>query len=263
MSAPTVAVIPARGGSSRIPRKNLAPLGGCPLVAHTIQAALRSCELDRVFVSTQDTEIGAVSRQHGAEVIWRPQQLSTDTAATEPALIHAVEVIEGRLGQRVGAVVMLQPTSPLRGTRRVDQAVRLLRDRGCDAVVSVTRDVGHYFLGDVDQQGWLQPGYDPGQRLRTQDIPPRYRENGAIYVMTRQQIMERGCRMGGRMQALVMEQWESIDIDTLLDLELARVLVEQRDAVVLGATTEAPGGDHQPFGDSATPRTNTLDLAPQ
>lgn len=224
----TVAVIPARGGSTRIHNKNLVSLGGHPLVAHTILAACQAREVGAVYVSTQDAGIAAASEQYGAEVIWRPQSMATATAPTEPCLIHAVEQIEGHTGQRVDILVMLQVTSPLRGAGRIDQAVRLLRETACDAVVSVTPKVGYYFLADLDDSGRLTPGYDPKNRPRTQDIPPRYRENGAIYVMTRSQLIDDKCRMGGDMRAVIMDAEEAIDIDTTTDLELARVVLKRR-----------------------------------
>ena len=223
-----VAIIPARGGSTRIPAKNLALLDQRPLVAHTIDAALTARLVDAVYVSTNDAEIARVSRHHGARVVMRPDHLSTSEAPTEPALQHAVQEIERRQGERVELIVMLQPTSPLRGAGRIDEGVRLLRSGDWDAVVSVVPDVGYYFLGDIGAGGELRVGYDPHNRLRTQDIPPRYRENGAVYVTTRRLLMERGCRMGGRMAALVMDEKESIDIDTPLELELCRVLLERR-----------------------------------
>jgi len=222
----TVAIIPARGGSSRIVRKNLCLVGQHPLVAHTIIAAGEASHIDGVFVSTDDDEIVCVARAYGAEVIRRPPQLATCEAPTEPALQHAVLEIERRTGEPVQTVVMLQPTSPMRGAARIDEAVELLHRTSCDTVVGVVRDVGYYFLGDMDSDGRLRVSYDPNHRLRTQDIPPRYRENGAIYAMTRRQLMEHGCRMGRRMQALVMDERESIDIDTPVDLELCRVLSE-------------------------------------
>lgn len=224
----TVAVIPARGGSTRIQDKNLASLGGHPLLAHTIMAARRAREVGGVHVSTQCERIARASEQYGASVIWRPEELATATSPTEPSLIHAVEQVEQQTGRRVDALVMLQVTSPLRGAGRIDQAVRLLRDTGCDAVVSVHPKVGYYFLADLDPDGRMILGYDPKHRSRTQDIPPRYRENGAIYVMTRAQIVEQGCRMGGDIRAVVMDEEESIDIDTRTDLELARVVLRKR-----------------------------------
>jgi CMP-N-acetylneuraminic acid synthetase len=221
----TLAVIPARGGSTRIPRKNLAPLGGRPLLAHTIQAALEAAQVDATVVSTDDDEIAEVALRLGAGLVRRPAELATSEAPTEPALQHAVSVVEQRTGSAVEVVVMLQPTSPLRDARRIDQAVELLLATGCDSVASVTPDRGYYFLGELDAEGRLALGYDPRNRLRTQEIPPRYRENGALYAMTRAQIMERGCRLGSDVRALVLTEEEGVDIDHPVDLLLCESLL--------------------------------------
>ncbi len=228
MKPHTIAVIPARGGSTRIHKKNLAPLGGHPLLAYTVDAALRSGVMDGVYVSTQDEEIGAVARQYGATIIWRPEHLASATSQTEPALVHAVEQVEEETGRAVDLLVMLQATSPLRGPDRIEQAVSMMISDGCDSVTSVVPDVMYHFLSDLGPEGRLLPRYDPKDRPRTQDITPRYCENGAIFVMTRSQIIERGCRMGGDMRALIMEEWESVDIDTELDLAVAEAVMAQR-----------------------------------
>ena len=246
----TVAVIPARGGSTRIHNKNLASLDGHPLVAHTILAARRAREVAAVYVSTQDDGIAAASERYGAQVIWRPASMATATAQTEPCLIHAVDHIEQLTRQPVDALVMLQVTSPLRSAGRIDQAVRLLRATGCDAVISVTPKVGYHFLCDLDDRGRLIPGYDVKDRPRTQDIPPRYRENGAIYVMTRAQIMDDRCRMGGDMRAVIMDEEEAIDIDTATDLELARVVLKKRRKAGVFINVSAPGGGQRPAAPS-------------
>lgn len=222
----TVAIIPARGGSKRIPRKNLALLGGHPLIAHTILAALHARQVDQVYVTTEDQEIATVARRYGAQVIWRPEELASETAPTEPCLQHALVTIEQQSGIPVGKLVMLQPTSPFRGSQRIDQAVEMMHQSGCDSVVGVFADIRYYFLGDIDAEERLTVGYDPQNRLRTQDIKPRYQETGALYVMTRAQLMDRGCRMGGDMRALVLDETESMDIDTVLDLRHCEFLLQ-------------------------------------
>lgn len=218
------AVIPARGGSQRIPFKNLARVGGHPLLAHTIVAARRARLISDVYVSTDAEEIAMVAERYGAKVIERPTEIAGPMAASESALLHAVETIEGNDG-KVDLVVMLQATSPLRRDFRIDQAIGMAVDEGCDAVVSVTPVIDYYFLGDVDDHGRLSVSYDPKNRRRTQDIPPRYRENGAIYVMTRDLLFNEECRMGGDMRALVMDRNESIDIDDVIDLKLCNLLL--------------------------------------
>jgi CMP-N,N'-diacetyllegionaminic acid synthase len=225
-SRSVIAVIPARGGSRRIPHKNLALLGNRPLIDYTIQAALGSQHVTKVVVSTDDEQIAAVSRRCGAEVVWRPAELAVETAPTEPALLHAVREVERHLGRPADLVALLQATSPLRGACRIDEAIDLLDETGSDTVVSVVPDVSYYFLGDIDADGRFNVNYDPSSRLRTQDIPPRYRENGAIYVARRDHLIQSGCRMGGRMRALVMSERESVDIDTMQDLRFCRTLLD-------------------------------------
>lgn len=236
----TLVIVPARGGSTRIPQKNLAQLGGQPLLAHTLLAARQAKLVHNVYVSTDCPTIGAVARRYGASVVKRPAELATAEAQSEPALFHAVERIEKREARRIDIIVMLQATSPLRRANRIDQAIELLLQTGCDSVVSVTPEVGYYFLGDIGDGGRLEVGYDPHHRLRTQDIPPRYRENGAIYVMTRRQLMERRCRMGGDMRALVMDQEESIDIDDAIDLKLCSVLLTEQRGLTRAAAPLRP-----------------------
>ncbi len=218
------AVIPARGGSQRIPFKNLARVGGHPLLAHTIVAARKAQLVSEVYVSTDAEEIAVVAERYGANVIERPPAFSGPHAQSETALLHAVEIIEGAMG-RAEFVVMLQATSPLRRSFRIDQAVGMMIEEGCDCVVSVSPVIDYYFTGDVDDTGRFKVGYDPKKRLRTQDIPPRYRENGAIYVMTRDLLFDEACRMGGDMRALVMDRNESIDIDDVIDLKLCNLLL--------------------------------------
>jgi CMP-N,N'-diacetyllegionaminic acid synthase len=218
------AIIPARGGSQRIPFKNLARVGGHPLLAHTIVAARKATLVSEVFVSTDAEEIALVAERYGATVIERPPELAGAYAPTEPALLHALEVIEQAHG-RADWVAMLQATCPLRRDFRIDQAIGLAVDESCDCVVSVTPVVDYYFTGDVDDRGRLSLGYDPKDRLRTQDIPPKYQENGAIYVMTRDLLVNEECRMGGDMRALVMDRNESIDIDDVIDLKLCNLLL--------------------------------------
>lgn len=227
------AIIPARGGSQRIPNKNLARVGGHPLIAHTIAAARHARLITDVFVSTDSPAIGRVAEAYGAKVIERPDELATAASPTEPALIHAVEQIEWEQERHVDLIVLLQATSPLRRDFRIDQAVDLALRSACDAVVSVVPNIEYYFLGDLGAEGRFHVGYDPQDRLRTQDIPPRYRENGAIYVMTRQQLLGRGCRMGGDMRALVMDPSESIDIDDILDLQVCNLLMARRPSLAI------------------------------
>lgn len=226
-----VSIIPARGGSQRVPDKNLRLLGGKPLLSYTVEASLNARWVDRTYVSTDSARIAACAQLHGAQVVKRPTALAGPTASSELALLHGLTAIETREMRRVDVLVMLQATSPLRPSERIDQAVKLLLTEGCDSVVSVVADVEYYFLGEVDYRGRLKVGYDPKNRLRTQDIPARYRENGAVYVMKRDLLVTEQCRMGGDMRALIMTAQESVDIDTMVDFARCEALLhDQRSA---------------------------------
>jgi CMP-N,N'-diacetyllegionaminic acid synthase len=217
-----VAVIPARGGSTRIPLKNLAPLCGSPLVAHTILAAL-DARVDAVYVSTEDGRIAAVARAAGARVIDRPLHLAGDTTPTEPVLLHALGAIEAERG-RVDVICLLQCTSPLRTSATIDAALVKMQETGCDSVLSVTRDPQLFWFGHLAGDRF-SPGYDPRRRPRTQQIPPGYREDGSLYVMRRGLLVEQGVRMGGDLRAVVQSPLESVDIDTPDELRLAEALM--------------------------------------
>lgn len=215
----TVAVIPARGGSKGIPRKNLQPLGGKPLIVWTIEQAL-AVEGLHVIVSTEDDEIADVSRGAGAEVILRPAELAQDTTPTEPVVEHVIQVLTER-GERPDIVMLLQATSPVRLPDTLTRALRQFNDTNVDSIVGVVPCPPFLWASDG---GRAVPHWDHEHRRRRQDMTEtelRYRETGSVYV-TATEVYERDHnRLGGRMGLLVMDDVEGIDIDTLADLELA------------------------------------------
>jgi N-acylneuraminate cytidylyltransferase len=223
-----VAVIPARGGSKGIPRKNLRPLAGKPLLVHSIEAARDAHLVDLAVVSTEDAEIEEVARGAGAEVVARPEELATDEAPTEPALLHAVAEVERRYRRKADVVLLLQATSPLRPASAIDRAVQLLVATGCDSVVAVREDVGAHFTGRIES-GRFVPPYDPSRRRRRQELPALYRETGALYAVRREVLFSLRCRMGGDMRPLVLSFEEALDIDSLDDFVHAEILLERRE----------------------------------
>lgn len=152
-----LAIIPARGGSKGIPRKNLAILAGQPLIAYTIRAARNAKLLNRVVVSTEDEEIAGVAKSHGAEVILRPSELALDTTPTEPVLLDVLKTLESKEGYVPDAVVLLQPTSPLRSESHIDEAIKKLYDTEADAVVSVCEAQHHNLSANLDADRLWQP----------------------------------------------------------------------------------------------------------
>lgn len=220
------AIIPARGGSKRLPGKNLALVGGVPLVVRAIESAL-SC--DEVWVSTDCADIAAVATAAGARVLMRPAHLATDLATTESVLVHWWR----SLRSRPDALVLLQPTSPLRTSAHVDGAIALLHATGADSVCSVVRNSHAAFAGRAyPREGWTQfrPFRPIDYRPRTQDVRVVLEENGAVYVTRAAAWAETGNRMGGTVAAYVMDAVDSIDIDTESDLRLANAaLISQRE----------------------------------
>lgn len=227
-------LIPARGGSKGIPGKNLVPLAGRPLLAHTVEAGLKSRRLTRLLLSTDHEPIAQAGRALGAEAPFlRPAQLAADDTPALPVIQHAVRFLEDQ-GWRPEVIVYLQPTSPLRRAEHIDAAVDLLLKEGADSVVSVVK-VPHQFNPAsvlLLEEGRLRPFMpELAHLLRRQDKPEVYARNGpAVLACTRAVVMDEGRLYGQRTLPLVMAPEDSHDIDTPLDLELAAWLLARRGA---------------------------------
>lgn len=221
-----VAVIPARGGSLRLPRKNLLLLNGEPLIAHTIMQARRTRAIADVFVSTDDEEIASTARHYGAGVVRRPPELSTDIASSESALIHAIGEIERVGGRTYSAVVMLQCTSPLRFPGDIDAAVRLFESERADSLVSACPTKNFYWR---KREGLAEPtNYDFRNRVRSQDVEPLFQENGSIYITRTALLRESNCRLGGRIVIYAMNFWCGFEIDDADDFALVEWIMRER-----------------------------------
>ncbi len=221
-------IIAARGGSKGVPNKNLRPLAGRPLLAYTADAAHASRRLTRVIVSTDDPAIAEAARALGLEVpFMRPAALAADDTPMVPVLQHALAA-STRAGFAADAVVLLQPTSPLRRAEHIDAAVDLLESSGAEAVVSVT-EVPHQFspvsVLRLAADGRLSPYLDGPMLTRRQDKPRVYARNGPAVVAVRAQVIGAGSLYGSDTRALVMTPRESLDIDTLDDFELIELLM--------------------------------------
>jgi len=226
-----IGVIPARGGSKGVHRKNLAPLMGKPLVAYTIEAGLRARLLTDLVVSTEDEEIAAVCREWGASVPFsRPAELATDTATSLPVVQHAVREMERNTGQPYDIVAMLQPTTPLRLAEDIDAGIQLLIRTRADSVVSVVEVGGHHpfrmkrIVGDNCLINYIDQGFED-MRPR-QELPPVYIRSGALYIARRSLIMEQNTFVGPDCRAYIMEQERSVNIDNPNELYLAECLIK-------------------------------------
>lgn len=217
-----VGLIPARGGSKGIPRKNLVPLAGKPLIAWTIEAARASETLTRVVVSTEWEEAAVVARVLGADVLDRPPELATDETPMLDVVRHAVDA----LGP-CDVLVLLQPTSPLRRPEHVDAAVRLLLESDADCVVSVV-EVPHQFrpgkLMAVENGRLVRLGDEPPHR---QLDSPLYARNGPAVLALRPDLLVDDL-YGGDCRPYVMAPEDSVDVDGPLELELAEILLRRR-----------------------------------
>jgi CMP-N-acetylneuraminic acid synthetase len=226
------ALITARGGSKGIPRKNVVDLGGKPLIAWTIEAALQSEKIGRVIVSTDDEEIADAACHAGAEVpFMRPADLAQDGSAHIPVIQHALRWLEQDEGALPEFFCLLQPTSPLRTAGHIDEAVQLLLDKKTDAVVSVCEAETHPFMArKIDSHGILHTFLDiPEGYLRRQNFPAAYEINGAIYLCRSRIVMEENILMPTHTAGFVMDKKSSLDIDTPEDLERTRNLLLKRD----------------------------------
>jgi len=219
-------IIPARGGSKGVPRKNLRPLAGKPLIVWTIEAALRAQHLSRLVVSTDDDEIAQIAVDAGAELIRRPAQIAGDTASSELALLHALDELQSTEGYVPDAVSLLQCTSPLRGADLIDRCIALLFDSGCDAVMTVTHMQHWYLCGRIDDDHRFLPEYDYQKRPFSQQMPEKFRENGAVYVTRTETLRQVGNRLGGDVRVVPMDAVRSVDIDTEQDFLLAQEVLQ-------------------------------------
>ncbi len=225
-----VALIPARGGSKGIPRKNLAPLAGKPLIAWTIEAALASKNLSRVIVSTDDAEIADAARQHGADVPFlRPPELAADESGALEVALHALDWLRENAGGEPEYLLLLQPTSPLRTTADIDAAIDLARARGADAVLGVCEAEPHPYLARrVDENGALSHFIPvPEASGPRQGFPPAYVLNGALYLNRSTSLRASRAFQPPGALALVMPRERSLDIDTPLDLRIAEALLNR------------------------------------
>jgi CMP-N,N'-diacetyllegionaminic acid synthase len=230
-----LALITARGGSVTLPRKNILPFCGKPLIAHSIEAARQAREatgtIERIVVSTDDGEIAGVSTRYGAQVpFMRPAELSRPDTPSLPVAKHAVEFLERERGKLYDWILLLQPTSPLRTAGDILDALALAAKPDTTAVIGVTSaNNSHPMKLRLIENGVLKYYLkDSMGQVRRQDFSyDVYRTNGAIYLTRRDALMEEESFYGSRPLALVMPPERSIDIDTQLDFEMAAFLFER------------------------------------
>lgn len=223
-----LAVIPARGGSKGIRRKNLSLVGGKPLIQHTIESALDCSKIDKLVVSTEDVEIRNVCASLGAELVERPDELSQDETLTYPVVEHALSEVEAKTKSTYEAVLLLQPTTPFRSRSDIEAAIKTLEESDADSVVSVV-DVGanHPARMKIIEDGLLKnfSGTTFEDMRPRQELNQVFIRNGAIYLTTRKSFFESKSLVGARCLPLVMPAERSINIDGEMDLVFADFLM--------------------------------------
>ncbi|HUO56392.1 MAG TPA: acylneuraminate cytidylyltransferase family protein [Candidatus Paceibacterota bacterium] len=220
-----VCIIPARGGSKGIPGKNKKPFNGKPLVAHAIQAAKQSDYIDRIIISTDDEQIARIGERYGAEVpVMRPKKYAGDASPTLDSVLHMIDHLR-KNGFAPGISVLVQPTSPLVTSADIDACIESLSSR-IDACVSVCevseRPEAMYFIKAGKVVEFLKEQLDaPRQKL-----PTLHRLNGAVYVTRVAALRKYGFIVPGKTRALVMPKERSVDIDDMLDFEIAEFIMQ-------------------------------------
>jgi CMP-N-acetylneuraminic acid synthetase len=221
-----LAIIPARGGSKRLPKKNILNLCKKPLIAWSIEAGINSKYIDKVVVTSDSDEILNISKEYGADIVKRPHELADDTSTTFAAIKHTIDNL-----QDYDYIILLQPTSPLRDEKHIDEAIELLEKKSADAVVSVC-EMDHSPLWsntlsqDMSLKGFLK---DEVLNKRSQDITPYYRLNGAIYICkTDKLLQEETFFLKNDIYAYNMDREGSIDIDEMIDFKIAELILKEK-----------------------------------
>jgi CMP-N,N'-diacetyllegionaminic acid synthase len=216
------AIIPARGGSKGILKKNIVDFAGKPLLAWTIEQAKKASYIDAVYVSSDDDEILEVAKEHGANPIKRPPEISGDKATSESCLLHALQHMNAP-----SAAVFLQATSPLREPQDIDHAIKKFNKEELDSLFSAT-PLEDFFIWRVNKAHVMSYNYDYRERKRRQDISGQIVENGSFYIFKPSVLAEHNNRLGGKIGYSLMDSWKLHEIDNLDDLELCEYLFKKK-----------------------------------
>lgn len=227
-----IAIVPARGGSRSVPRKNIKLMAGKPMIAYTLEAAGACPSIGRVIVSTDDDEIAAVACQWGAEVPFlRPPELAGDNVTDLPVFQHALGWLEEHERRVPDIVVHLRPTAPLRRAEDIETGIRHLIETGADSVRSVCRASQHPYKTWRFDNGWLQPyiygdmAIAEAYNLPRQQLPPAYIQNGSVDVAWRRTIMGMNSMTGSRIAGFEMDEIHSVNVDNPIDFLLAELIL--------------------------------------
>jgi len=224
-----LAIIPARGGSKRLPGKNIKNLLGKPLIAWTIEQAKKSKYIDKLIVSTDDKKIAEISKKYGAEVIKRPKILAADSAKTTDVIFHLLKVL--RKEKYIPEVIVcLQATSPLRTVSDTDNAIEIFLKNRCESVISVCESSPSPYWSFKMGKKYLEPIFSRKYlKQRTQDLPRVYIPNGAIYISKPRVLLKYKSFYSKKILPYIMPDVRSIDIDNEIDLKLAELILKNEE----------------------------------
>jgi len=232
MSEKIISIIPARGRSKGLPRKNIVLLNGKPLIAYSIESALKSRFISRVIVSTEDAEITEISKKYGSEVINRPNDLAQDDSPTISVVINALQVL-AKEGYFPNIVILLQPTTPLRTYLDIDAALELFMTKDCQSVISVSEIDHSPYWSFAVKKGYLESLFDKKyQRMRRQDLPKIYLPNGALFISRPERLCKTKSFYSTKTLPYMMPRERSIDIDDEMDLLQAENLLKRSSAQI-------------------------------
>ncbi|MFU7516435.1 cytidylyltransferase domain-containing protein [Clostridium sp. HCS.1] len=224
-----LAIIPARGGSKGVHRKNLKNINGKPLISYTIEAAQKSKYVNRLVVSTDDIEIAQISKKYGAEIpCLRPELLAGDISPTVDAVFHMINYLKESEGYIPSHIMLLQCTSPLRNFNHINEAVEKLKNSSQKALISVCESEINPYWTNVFEGDELKPFIKDGYKItRRQDLPKVYRVNGAIYLIETELLLREKTFQPSSLTGYIMDEYHSIDIDTELDFKIAELVMKE------------------------------------
>jgi len=223
-----LAIIPARGGSKGIPKKNIVPLNGIPLIAYSIQHAIMAEQVSRIVVSTDDNEIAEISQEYGAEVIKRPDEISGDYSSSESSLVHVLDHLRSHEKYDPDVVVFLQATSPIRRSGDIDGGIKMLVESGADSCLSACPE---HFRGrwNLNNEGFAVPvNFEISKRPMRQNFQIEYVANGSFWIFKPWVLHETGNRIGGNIALYSMHPLDSYQVDVPEDLVLMDKLLRIR-----------------------------------
>jgi YrbI family 3-deoxy-D-manno-octulosonate 8-phosphate phosphatase len=227
MTISSIAIIPARGGSKALPRKNVLPLAGKPLLGWTIEAAQHAKLVEQVVVSTDNPEIAEVSEHYGAEVVWRPASISGDLSPSEEAILHALDTMEKKYGRLPAITTFLQCTAPLTTDADIDGTIHALVSDAADTSLAVADF--HYFVWERDNEhDFIGINHDKKIRQMRQERAPQYIETGSVYAMRTADFRKQRHRFFGKTAHYVMPSDRVLEIDEPADFRIAQILLGER-----------------------------------